>query len=44
MPHVTAADVLTGNAFLYSRAALAFYQHPGVRSEPRLKAYARRYG
>jgi triacylglycerol lipase len=44
MPYVTEPDVLTGNAFLYSRAALAFYQHPGVRSEPRLKPYARRYG
>lgn len=44
MPYVTEADVLTGNAFLYSRAALAFYQHPGVHSEPPLKPYARRYG
>jgi hypothetical protein len=44
MPYVTEADVLSGNAFLYSRAALAFYQHPGVHSEPGLKPYARRYG
>jgi triacylglycerol lipase len=44
MPHVSAADVLTGNAFLYSRAALAFYQHPGVGAEPALRPYARRYG
>ena len=44
MPYVTEADALTGNAFLYSRAAIAFYQHPGVRSEPTLKPYARRYG
>jgi triacylglycerol lipase len=44
MPYVTEADVLTGNAFLYTRAAVAFYQHPGVRSEPALKPYARRHG
>jgi triacylglycerol lipase len=44
MPYVTAEDVLLGNAFLYSRAVLAFYQHPGVSSEPPLKWYARRAG
>jgi triacylglycerol lipase len=44
MPYVNEADVLTGNAFLYSRAVLAFYQHPGVRHEPPLKPYARPYG
>ncbi len=44
MPYVTEADVLTGNAFLYSRAVLAFYQHPGMHHEPALKPYARRYG
>ena len=44
MPYVDEAEVLTGNAFLYSRAALAFYQHPGVHSEPRLRPYARRFG
>jgi triacylglycerol lipase len=44
MPYVNEADVLTGNAFLYSRAGLAFYQHPGVRAEPRLRPYARRFG
>lgn len=44
MPYVTGPDALTGNAFLYSRAAMAFYQHPGVRAEPQLKPYARAYG
>jgi hypothetical protein len=44
MPYVTAAQVLTGNAFLYSRAAIAFEQHPGVRSEPALKPYAQSFG
>jgi hypothetical protein len=44
MPYVDDAEVLTGNAFLYSRAALAFYQHPGVSAEPPLMPYARRYG
>ena len=44
MPYVTEADVLSGNVFLYSRAALAFYQHPGVAAEPALMPYARRYG
>ncbi len=44
MPYVTEPDVLTGNAFLYSRAGLAFYQHPGVGAEPGLKPYARAYG
>lgn len=44
MPNVTLQDVLLGNAFLYARAAVAFYQHPGVRSEPALNPYARRYG
>ncbi|HEV3128047.1 MAG TPA: hypothetical protein VGY32_03645 [Solirubrobacteraceae bacterium] len=44
MPYVTAAQVLTGNAFLYGRAVLAFQQHPGVSTEPRLEPYAKRYG
>jgi triacylglycerol lipase len=44
MPYVTETGVLSGNAFLYSRAAIAFYQHPGVRAEPPLKPYARAYG
>jgi triacylglycerol esterase/lipase EstA (alpha/beta hydrolase family) len=44
MPYVNEADVLTGNVFLYSRAGLAFYQHPGVSAEPALKPYARPYG
>lgn len=44
MPYVTTPDVLTGNLFLYSRAALAFYQHPGVHAEPTLRPYARRHG
>jgi triacylglycerol lipase len=44
MPYVTEADVLSGNAFLYSRAAIAFYQHPGVPAEPALKPYARHHG
>ena len=44
MPYVTAEEVALGNAFLYSRAAIAFDQHPGVKSEPQLKGYARRYG
>ena len=42
MPYVNEAEVVTGNAFLYTRAALAFFQHPGVRAEPALKPYARR--
>ncbi len=41
MPYVTAQQVLTGNAFLYGRAAVAFEQHPGARSEPPLKPYAK---
>ena len=41
MPGVTPADAVTGNAFLYGRAALAFEQHDGVQSEPPLKPYAR---
>jgi triacylglycerol esterase/lipase EstA (alpha/beta hydrolase family) len=44
MPHVSPAQVVLGNAFLYGRAAIAFEQHPGVRSEPALKPYARPYG
>jgi triacylglycerol lipase len=44
MPYVIAEQVLTGNALLYSQAAIAFAQHPGVRSEPPLKPYARSYG
>jgi len=41
MPGVTPADAVTGNAFLYGRAALAFEQHDGVPAEPPLRAYAR---
>ena len=44
MPYVNSEQVLTGNAFLYGRAAVAFEQHPGVRAEPPLKPYARRDG
>ena len=44
MPYVDEPEVLTGNAFLYSRAGLAFYQHSGATAEPPLKGYARRYG
>jgi triacylglycerol esterase/lipase EstA (alpha/beta hydrolase family) len=44
MPYVTAAGVLDGNAVLYGSAAVAFFDHPGIRSEPPLKPYARRYG
>ena len=41
MPEVTAADAATGNAILYSHAAQAFSEHPGVTSEPPLAPYAR---
>jgi triacylglycerol lipase len=44
MPHVAARDFAFGNAFLYGRAAIAFEQHRGVREEPPLEPYARRYG
>jgi triacylglycerol lipase len=44
MPYVTAAQVLTGNAVLYSRAAIAFEQHSGVPAEPPLRPYAQKYG
>ena len=44
MPYVNPEDVLTGNAFLYGRAIVAFEQHPGVLAEPPLKPYARRFG
>jgi triacylglycerol esterase/lipase EstA (alpha/beta hydrolase family) len=44
MPHVTPQQVIAGNALLYSQAAIAFEQHPGVRSEPPLKPYAASYG
>ena len=39
-PGITPADAAYGNALLYSSAAVAFDQHPGVRSEPPLKPYA----
>jgi hypothetical protein len=38
------AGVLTGNAFLYGEAAVAFAGHSGVAAEPPLAAYARHYG
>ena len=44
MPYVSAEDVALGTAFLYGRAVIAFNQHPGVKSEPPLKRYARPYG
>jgi hypothetical protein len=44
MPYTTAAGVIEGNAFLYSSAAIAFDDHPGVTSEPALRPYAHRYG
>ena len=44
MPYTTASGVLAGNALLYGSAAIAFFDHPGVRAEPPLKPYARRYG
>jgi triacylglycerol lipase len=40
MPHITAADAATGNAFLYGQAAIAFSDHPGTTSEPPLQPYA----
>lgn len=44
MPHTTPRGVLAGNAFLYTRAAVAFEEHPGVSAEPPLKPYAKAYG
>jgi triacylglycerol lipase len=44
MPYTDAQEVLTGNALLYGRAALAFVQHSGVSAEPPLKPYARGFG
>jgi hypothetical protein len=41
MPGVTAEDAISGNALLYSQAAQAFFDHPGVTAEPPLAAYAR---
>jgi len=41
MPGVTAADAVMGNAILYSHAAQAFSEHPGVTAEPPLAPYAR---
>jgi triacylglycerol lipase len=41
MPGVSAADAVEGNATLYSAAAQAFAQHPGVTAEPPLAPYAR---
>jgi hypothetical protein len=44
MPYATIPGVLAGNAFLYGTAAVAFSDHPGIRGEPPLEAYARGYG
>lgn len=41
MPTVTPVDAITGNAFLYSQAGLAFAAHPGTTAEPALRPYAR---
>jgi triacylglycerol lipase len=41
MPGVTAEDAISGNATLYSHAAQAFSEHPGVTSEPAPAAYVR---
>jgi hypothetical protein len=43
-PGIDAADAFSGNFELYSRAAQAFEQHPGVSSEPPLAPYARGSG
>ncbi len=40
IPGLSATEVAEGNALLYSQAALAFAQHPGVTAEPPLKPYA----
>jgi hypothetical protein len=39
-PAVTPADAISGNAVLYTSAAIAFFQHPGTTAEPPLKPYA----
>ena len=41
MPGVSAQDAVSGNALLYSRAAQAFSEHPGVTSEPAPAPYVR---
>src|SRR3954451_7314671 len=40
-PGISAADAISGNALLYSRAAQAFSEHDGVPEEPPLQPYAR---